>query len=150
MTKKFSLIDDNLRIYVRHRWNFFFQKKLFSPEKLKKKSRNPHQMQLQSPFSKRKSHMITKSDALTKQNHLKNASKMIKFPCDISPCNILSYRMWYELLRYCDIRYRVASVYESLLFFMCRIAKRYFSAISHIAHCIGSRSFFKKKKLQKI
>ncbi len=29
---------------------------------------------------------------------------------------------------------------ESLLFFMCCIAKRYFFAISHIARCIGVRS----------
>ncbi len=84
--------------------NFFFL--IFSPEKSKRKFHTPHQMQHQSPFSKRKSHMITQLDALKNQTRAKNASKMIKFPCDISPCNIpsVSHAIWVaailRILRY--------------------------------------------------
>ncbi len=58
--------------------------------------------------------MITRSDALKNQKRAKNASKMIKFRCDIYPCNIpsVSHARWVAAI----LRYRVASVYESLWF----------------------------------
>ncbi len=136
MTKKFSLIDNNLRIYVRHRWNFFFQKKIFSPKKskLKRKFRNPHQMQLQSPFSKRKSHMIRQSDALNNQKRPKNTSKMIKFPCDISPCNIpsVSHAIWVAAILWYKIS-RCISVWVPTVFYVLYCKAIFFC---NIAYCM--------------
>ncbi len=114
---------------------FFFPKKNFPPEKwkLKRKFRNPCQMQLQSPFLKHKSHMITQSDALNNQKRPKNASKIIKFPCDISPCNIpsVSHAIWVSaILRYTISR--CISIWVPIIFyvpycnaiFFCNIAYR--------------------------
>ncbi len=95
--------------------------KFFSLEKskLKKKFRNPHQIQLQSPFSKRKFYMITQLGTLNNQKRSKNASKMIKFPCDISPCNIrsVSHAIWVAAI----LRYTISrsiSVWVSIVFYM--------------------------------
>ncbi len=92
--------------------------------------------------------MITRSDALKNQKCAKNSSKMIKFPCDISPCNIPSvlHAIWVAaILRYTISR--CISVWVPIVF-MCRIAKWYFFAISHIACCIGVRSLEVSSKIE--
>ncbi len=139
MTKKFSLIDDNLCIMFAT--DKFKKKIYFPPKKLKRKSRNPYQMQLQSPFAKRKSHMITQSDALNNQKRPKNASKMIKFPCDISPCNIpsVSHAVWVAaILRYTISR--CISVWVPIVFYVPYCQAIFFC---NIACCIGVRSLLK-------
>ncbi len=87
--------------------------------------------------------MITRSYALKNQKRAKNASKMIKFPCDISPRNIpsISHAIWVAVI----LRYTISrciSVWVPIVF-MCCIAKRYFFAISHIACCVDVRSLLR-------
>ncbi len=76
--------------------------------------------------------MITRLDALKNQKRAKNASKMIKFPCDISPCNIppLSHAIWIAAI----LRYTILcciSVWVPIVFYVPYCQAIFFCNISY-------------------
>ncbi len=76
--------------------------------------------------------MITRSDALKNQKHAKNASKMIKFLCDIFPCNIpsVSHAIWVAaILRYMILR--CISVWVPIVFYVLYCKAIFFCSIAY-------------------